>query len=199
MRRVLVPTDFSEAALLVTREALSWVDAIDGELLLLHVVPDIFLRWLDQPAISFVDQARLESAYAELRAEGQRQFSTWLPPQAYERCRTYVVVGKVADAIIEVAQVEAADVIIMRAPKRRWWRPVLTGSVTDTVRRRAPMPVVIWSGLEQKPSNGCWQGVRQPREQDASGESARRNRTQERWASTPILKSWSARSGRLST
>jgi hypothetical protein len=30
MRRVLVPADFSEAALLVTREALSWVDAIDG-------------------------------------------------------------------------------------------------------------------------------------------------------------------------
>ena len=195
MRRVLVPTDFSEAALLVTREALSWVDAIDGELLLLHVVPDIFIRWLDQLAITFIDQSRLESAYAELRAEGQRQFSTWLPHQAYERCRTRVVVGDVADAIIEVAQVEAADVIIMRAPKRRWWRPVLTGSVTDTVRRRAPMPVVVCSGLEQTSSNGCWQGVRHPREQDAPGESAWQDKTKERWKRTPILKSWEARSG----
>ena len=56
MRRVLVPTDFSEAALLVTREAVSWVDAIGGELLLLHVVPDICLRWLDHLSISFIDQ-----------------------------------------------------------------------------------------------------------------------------------------------
>ena len=146
MRRVLVPTDFSAAALLVTREALSWVDAIDGELLLLHVVPDICIRWLDHLSITFIDQSRLASAYDDLRAEGQRQFSTWLPYQAHERCRTRVVVGDTADAIIEVAQVEAADVIIMRAPKRRWWRPVLTGSVTDTVMRRAPVPVVVWAG-----------------------------------------------------
>lgn len=55
MRRVLVPTDFSEAALPVTREAMSGVDAIEGELLLLHVVPDFFLRWLDHLAITFID------------------------------------------------------------------------------------------------------------------------------------------------
>jgi nucleotide-binding universal stress UspA family protein len=164
MRRVLVPTDFSAAALLVAREALSWVDAIDGELLLLHVVPDICLRWLDHLSLAFIDQSRLASAYDDLRAEGQRRFATWLPSQAHRRCRTRVVVGNTADAILEVAQVEAADVIIMRAPRRRWWRPVLTGSVTDTVMRRAPVPVLVWSGLEQLPSGGWWQGVRQPRE-----------------------------------
>jgi nucleotide-binding universal stress UspA family protein len=163
MRRVLVPTDFSAAALRVTREALSWVDAIDGDLLLLHVVPDICLRWLDHPSLTFIDQSRLTSAYHDLRAEGQRRFATWLPSQARERCRTLVAVGDTADAIIEVAQVEAADVIIMRAPRRRWWRPVLTGSVTDTVMRKAPIPVLIWSGLERIPSGGRWQGVCQPR------------------------------------
>jgi len=190
MRRVLVPTDFSEAALLVTREAMSWMDAIEGELLLLHVVPDIFLRWLDHLAITFIDQSRLESAYEDLRAEGQRTFSTWLPYQAHERCRMLVVVGDTADAIIKVAQVEAADVIIMRAPKRRWWRPVLAGSVTDTVMRRAPVPVVVWAGLEQMSSSGCWQGLWHPHEQDAPGEGGWRDRRRERWERTPILKSW---------
>jgi nucleotide-binding universal stress UspA family protein len=62
MRRVLVPTDFSEDASLMTREAASWVTAMDGELLLLHVVPDICLRWLDHRALSFIDRARLEAA-----------------------------------------------------------------------------------------------------------------------------------------
>ena len=190
MRRVLIPTDFSAAALLVTRQALSWVDASDGELLLLHVVPDVVIRWLDDLSITFIDQSRLESAYDDLRAEGHRKFSTWLPFQAYERCRTLVMVGDTADAIIEVAQIEAADVIIMRAPKRRWWRPVLTGSVTDTVMRRAPMPVVVWSGLEQRSFNRCWKGVWPHHEQDAPGESACQDMRRARWERTPILKSW---------
>ena len=164
MRRVLVPTDFTTAALFVTREALSWVDAIDGELLLLHVVPDICIRWLDRQSITFIDESRLASTYDELCAEGQRQFSSWLPSLAHERCRTRVVVGDTADAIIEVAQVEAVDVIIMRAPKRRWWRSVLIGSVTDTVMRRAPIPVVVWSGLNQLLSTRCWKGGWHPRE-----------------------------------
>jgi nucleotide-binding universal stress UspA family protein len=190
MRRVLVPTDFTEAALLVTGEAMAWVDDIEGELLLLHVVPDIFLGWLDHLAISFIDQSRLESAYEDLCAEGQRKFSAWLPHQAHERCRTLVVVGDTANAIIEVAQVEAADVIIMRAPKRRWWCPVLAGSVTDTVMRRAPVPVVVWAGLEQMSSSGCWKGIRHSPEQDVPGEGAWRDRRKERWERTPILKSW---------
>jgi nucleotide-binding universal stress UspA family protein len=190
MRRVLVPMDFTEAALLVTREAMSWVDAIEGELLLLHVVPDISLGWLDHLAISFIDQKRLESAYEDLCAEGQRKFSTWLPYQAHERCRTLVVVGDTADAIIEVAQVEAADMIIMRAPNRRWWRPILAGSVTDTVMRRARVPVVVWAGLEHMSFSECWQGVRHPHEQDAPGEGGWRDRRRERCERTPILKSW---------
>jgi nucleotide-binding universal stress UspA family protein len=158
MRRVLVPTDFSEAALFVTREALSWVDAMGGELLLLHVVPDIYLRWLDDLATAFIDQTRLEAAYDELREEGQRQFSTWLPYPDNARCRTLVVVGNTVDAIIEVAEVEMVDLIIMRAPKRRWWRPSLAGSVTDAVARRASVPVVTWAGLDQVACNGVLQG-----------------------------------------
>jgi nucleotide-binding universal stress UspA family protein len=163
MRRVLLPTDFSDAALLVTKEVLSWAEAIAGELLLLHVVPDICIRGLDHLSTTFIDESTLATAYAELRAEGQRQFSTWLPDQTYDRCRTRVVVGDTADAILAVAQAEAADLIIMRAPKRRWWRPALTGSVTDTVMRRAPMPVLVWSGLEPTPSRRGWKGLWHPR------------------------------------
>jgi nucleotide-binding universal stress UspA family protein len=171
MRRVLVPTDFSEAALLVTREAVSWVDAMGGELVLLHVVPDIYLRWLDHLAIAFIDRTTLEAAYEELREQGQRKFSTWLSYPDKERCRTLVVVGDTADAIVEVAQREMVDLIIMRAPKRRWWRPILP-SVTDAVMRRASVPVVVWAGLNKIASSGFWQGARRPHERDILQEGA---------------------------
>jgi nucleotide-binding universal stress UspA family protein len=199
MRRVLVPTDFSAAALRVTREVMSWVDAVEAELLLLHVVPDICLRWLDHLAITFIDQSRLESAYEDLLAEGQRKLTTWLPDPANEHCRTLVVVGDTADAIVEVAQVEMVDVIIMRPPERRWWRPLLAGSVTDTVMRRAPVPVLVWTGLEQVASSGGWQGAQLPPEQDAPEAGAWHDRRGERWERTPVLKSWWARSGWPST
>jgi nucleotide-binding universal stress UspA family protein len=189
MRRVLVPTDFSEAAWRVTEEALSWVEATGGELLLLHVVPDIFLRWCDDLALSFIDQTRLETAYKELCEEGQRRFSIWLPSTAHERCRTFVTVGETADAILKVAQAEKVDVIMMRAPKRRWWRPLLAAGVTDTVMRNAPVPVVVWAGL-QKPAGGWWPGVSRPDEQATPQEDAWRERRRARSERTPLLKSW---------
>jgi nucleotide-binding universal stress UspA family protein len=166
MRRVLVPTDFSEAALIVTREAMSWVEAMGGELLLLHVVPDLYLRWLDRPAITFIDQTRLKAAYEDLREQGQQQFSAWLPYPDNERCRTRVAVGDTADVIVEVARVEMVDLIIMWTAKRRWWRPILAGSVVEAVMRRASVPVVVWAGLEQMASGGFWQEARRPHERD---------------------------------
>jgi nucleotide-binding universal stress UspA family protein len=188
MRRVLVPTDFSEAGLLVTGAAMSWVEAVGGELLLLHVVPDIFLRWLDHSAMTFIDQTRLESAHEDLRQEGQRKFSAWLPHPANERCRMLVRVGDTADTIMEVAQEEMVDLITMRAPKRRWWRPGLAGSVTDTVMRRARVPVVVWAGLNRTSSRGLWKGAWPPHAQDTPQEDAWRERTRERWGRTPMLR-----------
>jgi nucleotide-binding universal stress UspA family protein len=190
MRRVLVPTDFSEAALFVTRKALSWVDAMGGELLLLHVVPDIYLRWLDDLATAFIDQMRLEAAYDELREEGQRQFSTWLPYPDNARCRTLVVVGDTADAIVEVAQVEMVDLIIMRAPKRRWWRPTLVGSVTDAVVHRASVPVVTWPGHDQMARSSALQGGRRSHERDTLQQGARQERRGAPGQNKYILKSW---------
>ena len=100
----------------------------------------------------------------EAASWGERKFSAWLPYAANERCCTLVVVGDTADAIIEVTQVEGVDLIIMRAPKRRWWCAILAGSGTDTVMRRAPVPVVVPTGLGQMSTNGCWKATRHPHE-----------------------------------
>jgi nucleotide-binding universal stress UspA family protein len=189
MRRVLVPTDFSQTAWLLTGEALSWVEAIGGELLLLHVVPDMCLPWCDHLAITFIAETRLEAAYKELYEEGRRRFSICLPSAVRKRCRTFVTVGETADAILKVAQAERVDVIMMWAPKRRWWRPLLAGSVTGTVMRKAPVPVVLWAGL-QKPAGGWWQGVWRPDEQDALREAAWQERQRARSERTPILRPW---------
>jgi nucleotide-binding universal stress UspA family protein len=189
MCRMLVPIDFSEAALRLTREVVSWADALGGDLLLLRVVPDIYLGWLDQLAMTFIDQARLEAAYEELREQGQREFAAWLPFAVHARCRTRVAVGQMADTIVKVAQEEMADVIIMRAPQRRWWRPLLAGCVSDMVRRKASVPVVVWDGLKNMSSTGLQPEIWHPRAPEPLQSGAwlqRRSTSQEK---TDVLKS----------
>jgi len=187
---VLVPTDFSEATLRVISEAVSWVDAVGGELLLLHVVPDLYLGWLDQLAMTFIDQTRLEAAYEELYAQGQREFSAWLPHAVHARCRTLVAVGDMTGTILKIAREEMAEVIIMRAPMRRWWRPIRTGSLTDAVRRRASVPVIVWDGLEKMASSERWPEARHPHARDPRQTGTWRDRRSARMEHTDVLKSW---------
>jgi nucleotide-binding universal stress UspA family protein len=186
---VLVPTDFSEATLRVIREAVSWVDAVGRELLLLHVVPDLYLGWLDQLAMTFIDQTRQEAAYEELYAQGQREFSAWLPYAVHARCRTLVAVGDRAGTILKIAREEMAEVIIMRAHMRRWWRPIRTGSLTEALRRRASVPVIVWDGLETMVSSEIWPNVRHPHARDPLQTSTWRDRRRAQMEQTNALKS----------
>jgi nucleotide-binding universal stress UspA family protein len=195
MCRVLIPTDFSAAALHVTREAISWLDAMGGDLLLLHVVPDIYLRWLDQLAMTFIDQTRLEAAYEDLREQGQREFSTWLPLTVRERCRRRVAVGDLADTILKVAREEMADVIIMRVPKRRWWRPIRTGSLTDAIRRRASVPVIVWDGLGNMASSVICPHTPRPQARDPRQTGPWRARRKARQEHIDVLQSRSVQRG----
>ena len=122
----------------------------------------------------------------EAASWGERKFSVWLPYPANEHCRTLVVVGDTADASIEVTQVEGVDLIIMRAPKRRWWCAILAGSVTDTVMRQAPVPVVVSARFGQMSANGCWKAMQHPHEQDVPQEGAWREAYSLVTMATPI-------------
>jgi hypothetical protein len=44
---MLVPTNFSDTSQAVIRYLLLWMNAVGGELVLLHVVPEILSRWSD--------------------------------------------------------------------------------------------------------------------------------------------------------
>ena len=91
-----------------------------------------------------------------------------------------------AEAIIEVTQVEGLDLIIMRAPKRRWRCAILAGSVTDAIMRQAPVPVVVSARLGHMSANGCWKATRHPHEQDVPQEGAWREEYSLVTMATPI-------------
>jgi nucleotide-binding universal stress UspA family protein len=160
LRKILVPTDLSEHS----RRALSYACWLSAEeraaLLILHVANE-FTAWEyyseDLPFVSpnakawpvdrvlseaSLDLTRfLEASMADLKKAGN----------ATKR----VVLGAVASQIAEVAENERADLIVMSPRRHRGLRHLLFGSVTDTVTRISPCPVLsITTPLPSRPWRG---------------------------------------------
>jgi nucleotide-binding universal stress UspA family protein len=166
MKRILVPTDFSAPSLAALTQAVRYTQAVDGELLLLHVVEGEPLRWYTVDGLPEAPSARLDPlaplvlpprhqtrVARDLYAEAAWKLASLLPPQP-ERFRALVTVGPVAAEIVRVARAQDADLIIMgthdRWGLRRWFRR----RVTDQVRRQAPAAV-----LAVGPHRRCLEGA----------------------------------------
>lgn len=93
---------------------------------------------LQQPAFQSIGGPQAINA----RFDYLRDVSYWLKERGY-----HVTIearpGEVVDTIIEVAQDEGFDLLIMATHGRTGLRRVLLGSVAEGVLRRAPCPVLL--------------------------------------------------------
>jgi nucleotide-binding universal stress UspA family protein len=166
MKRILVPTDFSAPSLAALTQAVHYVQAVDGALLLLHVIEGAPLRWYAvdglpeapsaciEPTASFLlPQPSRTSVARDLVAEAEWKLAALLPPQP-ERFRALVTVGQAVAEIIRVARAQDADLIIMGSHDRRGLRRWFRRRVTDQVRRHAPAAV-----LTVGPHRCCLEGA----------------------------------------
>jgi nucleotide-binding universal stress UspA family protein len=158
MKRLLVPTDFSEASRIAVGHAVELSDAVGAELLLLHVVD---VRLLESPELAGIREAFALTidptgnafSYAvphtagdqALCAEAEGKLAAWLPPLNSDRLRTRGVVGKVADEILRVAIEERINLIIMGIHGRKGWRRIHLDSISEKVIQRSSIPVMtLW-------------------------------------------------------
>jgi universal stress protein A len=155
MKRILVATDFSEASREAVRYGLELTTAMEGDMLLLHVVEDDPIRTYAVGGLSdrFVsaldltgDMARVAVApkliHRDLCEEAQWKLSALLPAGSPDRFLGVVTVGKAADEIVRVARERNADLIVMGTHGRRGLRHLLGSNVGAKVRRKASVPVI---------------------------------------------------------
>lgn len=135
---ILVPTDFSESALLALEHGIYLANKFEGELHLLHVA--------ELPTITIHD---FPSDLFELaRKGGMEQMGELLEEQEVELppVKRVVMSGTpsepAADVIIDYARDNDIDFIVMGTHGRRGVRRLLLGSVTEEVIRRSPCPVL---------------------------------------------------------
>ncbi|MBN2466349.1 universal stress protein [candidate division WOR-3 bacterium] len=147
IRRLLAATDFSIAGFPAVVTAGEFAVHFGAELVLVHVLPPPPLtpvvtpeRMATLPSATEIDKYERDSE-RQSREDLDRLVVEKLPPGLV--CRTIVQVGQAAEAIVRLAEQEAADLIVIATHGRTGWRRLAFGSVAEKVVRTATRPVLV--------------------------------------------------------
>jgi nucleotide-binding universal stress UspA family protein len=138
IRKILVPTDFSETSGAAYETAIELSERLGADLCLVHVhqvpayvFPDGLLP-LSPDLLEEMERA----VVAELERQAQRARAAGL--RVSVRSRT----GVVHQEILDQAKAWAAELIVMGTHGRSGFSHALLGSVAERVLRKAPCPVL---------------------------------------------------------
>lgn len=141
IKKILLPTDFSESSGKAFGHALSLAEKYEAEIILLHVL----VIYEDDPHQASVKFDALKKFYeeSEERANSLMEgiVSGRMPRQAKVRqkiCRGLAA----ADCILDAAKEEDVDIVFMGTHGHSGFRHFFIGSVTEKVIRFAPCPVM---------------------------------------------------------
>jgi universal stress protein A len=138
-QRILLPTDFSEHSAAATICACQLAGRLGAELHILHVL-ESHATATPQFGMGMV----LPSRAHESKAAAEKMLAGVLDPHWAEG-RTViqaVTEGSPSDGIIRYAREHSIDLIIMSTHGRSGLAHVLVGSVSESVLRKAPCPVL---------------------------------------------------------
>jgi nucleotide-binding universal stress UspA family protein len=140
LRRILVPTDFSEHSKNALRYAAAFADKFGAEVFLLHVFQDLAIFQPDAVTVAPQAPPPIEQMLAAARTALERSIQEG--PCAAVKVHPEVSEGSTFEEIVRFAKEKDIDLIIMGTHGRGWLAHVLLGSVTEKVVRKAPCPVL---------------------------------------------------------
>lgn len=140
LKRILVPTDFSEYSANALRYAAAFADKFAAEVILLHVFQDLAVSGPEAIAVGPPIVAPIEQFLDSARKSLERL----IQDAHLEHLNIHAEVrpGTPFDEIVAMAQEKDVDLIVMGTHGRGWLAHVLLGSVTEKVVRKAPCPVL---------------------------------------------------------
>lgn len=141
LKKILVPTDFSEFSKPAIDYACAIAARFDSQLHLLHVVPDPAMLVPESHAFS----AEAMEAQAAALIEDAKQRIESLPGNGWENNQPIsreVRTGAVFLEIVEYAKSNDIDLIVIGTHGRGGLMHVLLGSVAEKIVRKSPCPVL---------------------------------------------------------
>jgi len=141
IKKVVVPVDFSSNTDKVIDYALSVADKLEAEVLFFHVVNNFqgYDMMLVHP--SFVGLTK----DLEQQAEERMQNLVTDHKERQNGVKGDVILGDAAEEIINYANVEKADMIIIGTHGYKGLDKILIGSTADQVIKKAQCPVLLFN------------------------------------------------------
>jgi nucleotide-binding universal stress UspA family protein len=143
LKRILVPTDFSEPAQEAFQAAVELAQHFSAQLLMVHIVPPVPVPYqpLVSPAPAFDITAYLQEL-VKISKETLQNYVTEHVPQGVPATIS-VAAGDPAYEILRLAKELDADIIVIATHGHGGWRHFLFGSVAEKVVRQAECPVLV--------------------------------------------------------
>jgi len=138
-RRILVPTDFSEASARAIGVGADLACRYEAALTLAHVFDPVPYALPETFALTAADQQKLTAEYERRLAMAEQDARAAGAP----RVETLLLQGTPAAKLMEYAKTGGFDLIVLASHSRSGWAEMLLGSVAEKVSRTAPCPVLI--------------------------------------------------------
>jgi universal stress protein A len=143
--KILYPTDFSTMGQAALDMATSLARDGGARLLIVHV---------EEPPVVYGGGELYCGIEEPDRKELQRMLSEVVPLDASVACEHRLLVGNPAGAILQLAETEDVDMIVMPTHGRTGLLRLLMGSVAEEVVRKAKCPVVTVKATATAPRRG---------------------------------------------
>jgi nucleotide-binding universal stress UspA family protein len=134
LKTILVPVDFSDYSL----EAVRWASMLAAEtkarILLVHV-------W--QPPPAYPDGVSWATIVADQERESEHQLQQLEPTRLDVECERRLLTGDPATEIVNLANNESCDMIVVGTHGRSGIARWVLGSVTEAIMRHATCPVLV--------------------------------------------------------
>lgn len=140
IRRILVPTDFSDPADAALRYGRAFAEEFGSTLHLLHVVPEPYIYpWgTEISTMPLVDLLTQSETQAAERLKHLAEDTGALKG----RIKTATAIGTPVDRILQYIADEGIDLVVMGTHGRGAVGHLLLGSVAERIVRRSPSPVL---------------------------------------------------------
>ncbi len=140
IKRILVPTDFSDPAAAALKYGLALAEEFGSTLHLIHVVPEPYVY----PWGTEISTMPLVDLLTQSEAQAGERLKTLVDDRGAMkgRVKTSTAIGTPVDRILQYIADEGIDLIVMGTHGRGAVGHLLLGSVAERLVRRSPVPVL---------------------------------------------------------